>query len=510
MRVRDWTGPEVFFAMLATVSMMLAMLLLAFPTRALAAPADLSITKEGPARVEPGAQFDYVLTVSNAQGAATATNVTVTDELPDGVTYDGYEAPTGIICTSSAGTVTCAVPTLAAGESKTITLTVHAPPNAGEITNRASASSADDPDSPVNSNEVTTTVAPKLLIDKLDDPDPVSTEGLLLYTLRVQNQGDGYADGAAVTDALPLDAVDFVTVDSHDFDCQYKAGVVQCNAEHSLAPGEIAKVEIVVEPEKAGTIQNTGAVFAQGIHDPLATDTESTVVKSGGGGGGTGPGSNPGTNPGPGNNLPQGEQCSPVVKQGTNDPIGVISGTTPQRLIFTNTFNDTLPLRILYATSSENGSLNITVTPKQGGNPILDKTIQGKKSGVFVVDTKSETSYDIVMLPKDQGYAVLFEMGVGPVKCHDPSDLKPESVSGGSDTTNGETTSGNGTNGGDTSGGSTTDNTTGANDVIGNTVSDHPLPPTGGPPLLGLAVIALGLAVSGACVVRAGILRRDR
>jgi hypothetical protein len=30
------------------------------------------------------------------------------------------------------------------------------------------------------------TVTPNLVIDKLDDPDPVSTEGILLYTLRVQ------------------------------------------------------------------------------------------------------------------------------------------------------------------------------------------------------------------------------------------------------------------------------------------------------------------------------------
>ena len=153
------------------------------------------------------------------------------------------------------------MPTLEAGDSKTITLRVKAT-QAGVITNRATGGSRRKPPL-VTSNEVTTTVAPKLVIDKLDDPDPVRTEDILLYTLRVQNQGNGFANGVSVRDELPLDAVDFVTVDSADFDCQYKAGIVQCNR-GSLAPGEIAKVEIVVEPEKAGTIQNTGPSLRPG------------------------------------------------------------------------------------------------------------------------------------------------------------------------------------------------------------------------------------------------------
>ena len=127
---------------------------------------------------------------------------------------------------------------------------------------------------------MTTTVAPKLVIDKLDDPDPVRTEDILPYTLRVQNQSETPAFGVAVTDELPLDDVDFVSVDSGDFDCKYTAGVVQCT-QGTLEPGEIGKVEIAVEPEKAGTIRNRADVFVQGIREPLDTDTEQTVVKGG-------------------------------------------------------------------------------------------------------------------------------------------------------------------------------------------------------------------------------------
>jgi len=494
LRFGDGTGSETFFAMLAAVLVLAAAMLLVFPARALAAPAVLSIDKEGPSRVEPGQRFDYVLTVSNAADAQPATNVTVEDKLPTGVTFEEFEAPAGVTCAAAAGTVTCNVPNLAAGESKTITLKVRAPSLAGKITNRATASSADDTDSPKASNEVTTTVAPNLVIDKLDDPDPVRTEAILLYTLRVQNQGNGFANGVGVTDALPLDAVDFITVDSADFNCQYKAGVVQCSG-GSLSPGEIAKVEIVVEPEKAGTIQNRADVFAQGVSEPLDTATESTVVQGGSGGGNGGGGNGGGGNGGGGpGGIPQGDQCSPVVERGTENPVGVISGTTPNGGTFTNTYSAPLPLRIAYATSSEDGSLNITVTPKDGGEAILDETIKGKEKGVVEVDTKAGVSYDVLILPEDQGYAVELQIGSGEEPCTDPSDLDPPAVQGGDDA-----------NGANDDGG------TGADDVIDETISDEPLPPTGGPSLLGLAVIALGLAaLSGATVVGTSVRRRDR
>lgn len=477
------TRPTIYFAILAVVLTLPAVLLLAFPARALAA-ADLSIDKQGPERVEPGEQFDYVLTVSNAAGADKATKVTVTDDLPDGVTL--VESEPDICGPPGENFVTCTQFDLKAGESKTITLRVMAT-QVGKITNRAKAVADNAP--AVTSNEATTIVAPNLVINKLDDPDPVRPEGVLLYTLRVQNQSEGDADGVAVTDELPLDEVDFIYVVSEDFDCEYTAGVVQCN-NGSLGPGKIAKIEIAVEPEKAGTIKNTGTVFVDGVREPLDTDTESTVVEAGGSPG-PGPGPGPGT-PG-GNEPPEGDQCSPVVERGTDETVGVISGTTPQGGIFTNTFSETLPLRIAYATSSENGSLNIKVTPRNGGEAILDETINGKKRGVVEVDTEPGTSYDVLITPEDQGFAVKLQIGTGTEPCTDPNDLDPPSVPGGNDD--------NGSN----------DTGPGADDVIDETISDNPLPPTGGPSLPGLAVIALGLAVlGGATVVGTGVRRRDR
>ena len=261
-----------------------------------------------------------------------------------------------------------------------------------------------------------------------------------------------------------------------------------------LGPGEIAEVVIAVEPEKAGTIQNRADVFAQGIKDPLDTDTEETVVKGGGssGGGGDGGGEPDGPTGPDGPNVPQGDQCSPVVNLENGDPLEVISGTDPVNGTFENFYNDTLPLRIAYATSSEDGSLTFTLTRKDNGKTILDKKINGKKRGVVEVDTEAGVTYDVVIIPDNQSYAVDLQIGTGTDEpCTNPDDLDPPAGPGDNDGTNGGGNDGNG-----------------ANDVIDETISDNPLPNTGGVPLMGLAIISLGLAACGASLVGVSTRRR--
>ena len=63
---------------------------------------DLSIVKTGPATVAAGGQLTYTLTARN-DGPSAATGVTVTDQLPAGMTYVGSAASQGG-CTSPAAT----------------------------------------------------------------------------------------------------------------------------------------------------------------------------------------------------------------------------------------------------------------------------------------------------------------------------------------------------------------------------------------------------------------------
>lgn len=229
-------------------------------TLLVAAPAwavpNLSITKEGPARVEPGAVFVYTVVVRNT-GADPANGVVVTDRLPEGVTFL-TSTPAG--CTAAADTsgrqvVTCTVGTLASGARQEYELRVQAPSDSGEIENRATVDSTDT--DAVNSTPVTTLVASRLAITKRDDPDPLRERGLLQYTLRVTNEGNRTANDVVVLDDLPED-VEFEDVRSDDFTCVEDGGLIRCDG--TLANGESGTVDILVEPERDGTIENTARV----------------------------------------------------------------------------------------------------------------------------------------------------------------------------------------------------------------------------------------------------------
>ena len=98
--------------------------------------ADMAITKTGaPNPVDQGGLLTYTLTVTN-NGPATATNVTVTDFLPNSVTYLSVTPPAGGTCSQAGGTVTCQLGSIASTVSENIAiLTVAATP--GRVTNNA-------------------------------------------------------------------------------------------------------------------------------------------------------------------------------------------------------------------------------------------------------------------------------------------------------------------------------------------------------------------------------------
>ena len=251
---------------------------------------------DSPDPVTEGQILNYSIEVTNT-GEAPATNVILTDDLPPETAFVSVSTTAGTCTTpdeGDSGTVTCNLGNIAAGASATVAIEVRAT-QAGSVQNTATATSDD---STVTDTDTTSTrVLPDLVIDKLDDPDPVSgVEQLLLYTIRIQNQGNSPVSNVAVTDDLPLSQVDFVTLDSNDFDCQITAGLVQCNLIGDLGVGEVARVEIVVEPEVAGTIQNGAAVFFGQTR--IDTAVEETTVQESAVADEPDPGEDPGTDPG--------------------------------------------------------------------------------------------------------------------------------------------------------------------------------------------------------------------
>jgi uncharacterized repeat protein (TIGR01451 family) len=116
--------------------------------------ADLSIVKTGPALVTENEQFSYDLTVTN-DGPADATDVVIVDPLPTNATFVSADAG----CTEAAGTVTCDIGALAAGDSVTRSITVVAGSAGGDLTNTATVSAFNtDPDPSDNTSTVVTTL----------------------------------------------------------------------------------------------------------------------------------------------------------------------------------------------------------------------------------------------------------------------------------------------------------------------------------------------------------------
>jgi uncharacterized repeat protein (TIGR01451 family) len=122
--------------------------------------ADLSITKtDSPDPVAVGATLTYTVTVTNEGPVETATEVTVEDVLPAGVTFQSATPSQGT-CTQAAGTVTCNLGDLARDASATVQITV-TPQSPGTITNTATVTGGQrDPE--INNNTATesTTVQP--------------------------------------------------------------------------------------------------------------------------------------------------------------------------------------------------------------------------------------------------------------------------------------------------------------------------------------------------------------
>ena len=103
--------------------------------------ADLGLTKsDSPDPVLAGQLLTYTLGVSNA-GPHGATGVTVTDTLPAGVDLRLGHAPRRARCSESAGTVTCALGTVANGGDARASRSRSGRTTQGTVTNQASVTS---------------------------------------------------------------------------------------------------------------------------------------------------------------------------------------------------------------------------------------------------------------------------------------------------------------------------------------------------------------------------------
>jgi len=237
-------------------------------------PADLSLTKEDEGAVLPGADIVYTITVKN-DGPGDATDVQVTDDVPEGTTFVSA-VPSQGSCSESGGTVTCDLASLADGADATVTLTV-ATAEPGSVTNTATVSANEpDPDEADNSDiEITNVVSvtTDLAITKAAERDPVAPGEEIVYEIGVRNRGPRDAGSVRVTDDVP-EGTTFVSALPSQGDCAEEGGTVECNL-GGLDHLHDATVTLTVEAGEAGQVINT-AVVSGGVQDTVESNNAAT------------------------------------------------------------------------------------------------------------------------------------------------------------------------------------------------------------------------------------------
>ncbi len=234
---------------------------------------NVEITKAGPASVTPGTNLVYSITATT-NGTLDATDVTVTDPTPAGLTF-----------VSNAGACTtpfpCVLGTIPAGQSRQITTTFAVPPGyatPNPIANTSTVTTTVADENPTdNQATVTTPVgasATDLAVSKTG-PANVTVGANVTYTIRVSSTGP--SDAASVTVADPTPAG--LTFVGNTGDC---TTAFPC-ALGTIPPGQTRTIQttFAVPPSHPGpTILNTATVStsASDLDPGNNTSTATTAV----------------------------------------------------------------------------------------------------------------------------------------------------------------------------------------------------------------------------------------
>ncbi len=227
--------------------------------------------------VVPGTGIVYTITVSNS-GPSTATNVSVSDPVPTGLTSFVW---TGNSNSNVSGAISDTIASLAPGAAVVYTVTAAVDPAAtGTLSNTATVSAANDTNTNNNGATVTDNLTPQadLSIVKTNGTTTVAPGANLTYDITVTNNGPSTVTGATVSDVLPagttfVSATNGATYNSVINTVNFTAGALASDGTTSF------QLTVAISSTLTGTLSNTATVTPPaGVTDPNLNNNGSTAT----------------------------------------------------------------------------------------------------------------------------------------------------------------------------------------------------------------------------------------
>ncbi len=226
----------------------------------------LAIDKVCPEKAFINRPINYAITVTN-KGDAVSKATTLVDTLPAGATF--VSATEG--GTFAAGKVTWNLGDLAPGASKSVKFTASASV-AGNLTNSATASGT-CADKVTDSCATLVQGIPALLLEAVDNPDPIEVGGNVTYTITVTNQGSAEDTEITVFATLPAELTFVSATGPTAFKLDGKKIVF--DAVKSLAAKAKVTFTVQAKANAAGDVRFAVEMDSSALKSPV-NETEST------------------------------------------------------------------------------------------------------------------------------------------------------------------------------------------------------------------------------------------
>lgn len=227
----------------------------------------LAITKTAPERTFLGQAITYNINVKNT-GNGDANNTIVTETLPAGATF----VSASDAGTSSAGSVVWKIGTLKAGAEKNFTVSLRADTK-GTLKNTASAD-ADCADAVSAAASTNVEGIPAILLEVIDQADPVAVGDSTTYLVTVTNQGSAVGTNIKIVCNLEQQA-EFVS-GTGDTAVTARGKTITMAPVASLAPKAQASWKVVVKAVGEGdvrfAVQMTSDQITRSVDETEATN----------------------------------------------------------------------------------------------------------------------------------------------------------------------------------------------------------------------------------------------